>query len=151
MMSPASLIATWFGSGLMPKAPGTWGTIAALPAAWLIATLAGTPHALLLAALILLPIGAWASAQHSARLGTHDAGEIVVDEVVGVWLVLGVVPVAPLWWLAAFVLFRLFDILKPWPISWLDRNISGGWGIMLDDVAAGIAGAIVLAIVFLYF
>ena len=141
MPSPALLIATWFGSGLLPKAPGTWGSLAALPVAWGIVTLTGTPHSLLLAALILLPIGAWAAARHSATLGTHDAGEIVVDEVVGIWLVLGVIPVAPLWWVAGFAVFRLFDVLKPWPISWLDTHISGGWGIMLDDVAAGIAGA----------
>ncbi|MEQ9518742.1 MAG: phosphatidylglycerophosphatase A [Parvibaculum sp.] len=151
MISSASLIATWFGSGLLPKAPGTWGSLAALPFAWGIATLTGTPHSLLLAALVLLPIGAWASARHSATLGTHDAGEIVVDEVVGLWLVLGVVPVAPHWWLAGFALFRLFDVWKPWPISWLDANVHGGWGIMLDDVAAGIAGAVVLAFVFLSF
>ncbi len=149
MPSPALLIATWFGSGLLPKAPGTWGSLAALPVAWGIVTLTSTPHSLLLAALILLPIGAWAAARHSATLGTHDAGEIVVDEVVGIWLVLGVIPVAPLWWVAGFAVFRLFDVLKPWPISWLDTHISGGWGIMLDDVAAGIAGAAVLAAVFL--
>ncbi len=145
----AELIATWFGSGYLPKAPGTWGSLAALPFAWVILSFFPGPYVLLVASAILLPVGVWASTLHSETLGTHDAGEIVVDEVVGQWIVLSVAPFSLLGWLAAFVLFRIFDVLKPWPISWIDKRISGGWGIMLDDVVAGIFGALsVLLIVF---
>ncbi len=140
----AALIATWFGSGYLPKAPGTWGSLAALPFAWGILMVAPGALALLTASLLLLFVGVWASALHSATLGTHDAGEIVVDEVVGQWIVLAAAPLSPLGWVAAFVLFRFFDVAKPWPISWIDKRVSGGWGIMLDDVVAGILGALTL-------
>jgi len=138
----AMLIATWFGSGYLPEAPGTWGSLAALPFAWVILTLLPGAFPLLAASCVLLAVGVWASAQHSATLGTHDAGEIVVDEVVGQWMVLAVAPFSPLGWLVAFLLFRFFDVLKPWPISWIDRRVSGGWGIMLDDVVAGLFAAV---------
>lgn len=147
MTGVATLIATWFGSGWLPKVPGTWGSLAALPFAWVIVAAGAPPPVLGVAALLLLPLGAWAAAVHSARLGTHDAGEIVVDEIVGQWLVLATAPLSPLGWLAAFLLFRLFDIAKPWPISWMDKHIGGGWGIMLDDVAAGVFGAVTLWII----
>ncbi len=136
------LIATWFGSGYLPKAPGTWGSLAALPCAWLILTLSAGVLPLLAASGALLIVGVWASALHSTTLGTHDAGEIVVDEVVGQWMVLAVAPFSPLGWLVAFLLFRFFDVVKPWPISWIDRRVSGGWGIMLDDVVAGLFAAL---------
>ncbi|MEQ9144722.1 MAG: phosphatidylglycerophosphatase A [Parvibaculaceae bacterium] len=147
MTGIATLIATWFGSGWLPKAPGTWGSLAALPFAWAIVAAGAPPPALCVAALLLLPLGAWAAAVHSSRLGTHDAGEIVVDEIAGQWLVLAAAPLSPLGWFAAFLLFRLFDIVKPWPISWMDKHIGGGWGIMLDDVAAGVFGAVTLWII----
>ena len=97
-----------------------------------------------LAALLLLPAGAWAAARHDRQTGGHDASEIVVDEVAGQWIAM--MPVAPItvlgtvWWqlLLAFVLFRLFDIEKPWPVGWIDRQTAGGWGVMADDVAAGL-------------
>ncbi|WOF73776.1 phosphatidylglycerophosphatase A [Parvibaculaceae bacterium PLY_AMNH_Bact1] len=143
----AELIATWFGSGYLPKAPGTWGSLAALPFAWAILTFFPGPYVLLVASAVLLPVGVWASTRHSETLGTHDAGEIVVDEVVGQWIVLSVAPFSLLGWLAAFVLFRIFDVLKPWPISWIDKRISGGWGIMLDDVAAGLFGALAVSLI----
>ncbi len=138
----ASGIALWFGAGKLPRAPGTWGSLAALPFAWLIVEATGTPLSLLLAALVLLPIGVWASALHSERTNTHDAGEIVVDEVAGQWIALAVAPLSPLGWILAFVLFRIFDIVKPWPISWIDQRVSGGWGIMLDDIVAGLFAAV---------
>ncbi len=146
----ASVIALWFGAGKLPRAPGTWGSLAALPFAWAIVELTGTPLALLAAALFLLPLGVWASALHSKKLGTHDAGEIVVDEVAGQWIALSVVPFSPLGWVFAFVLFRIFDVVKPWPISWLDARVGGGWGIMLDDIVAGIFAALCV-LVFLRF
>ena len=138
----AMLIATWFGSGYLPKAPGTWGSLAALPFAWVILTFSPGALPLLAASFVLLAVGVWASARHSATLGTHDAGEIVVDEVVGQWIVLAIAPFSPLGWLVAFLLFRFFDVVKPWPISWIDARVSGGWGIMLDDVVAGLFAAL---------
>jgi phosphatidylglycerophosphatase A len=137
----ASAIALWFWSGKLPKAPGTWGSLAALPFAWLLIVYFGSPLVLFIAAAFLLPVGVWASAQHSNKLGTHDAGEIVVDEVAGQWIALAVAPYSPLGWVAAFLLFRFFDVIKPWPISWIDARVSGGWGIMADDIVAGIFAA----------
>lgn len=145
-MTLSTLIATWFGSGLIKPAPGTWGTAAALPFAWAIAWFF-SPLWLIVAAILLFPIGVWVANQYDAAHGSHDASEIVVDEVVGVWLVLALVPPDWLHYLVGFLLFRLFDILKPWPIRWADRKVSGGFGVMLDDVlAAGYAALAFLAI-----
>ncbi len=142
----AGWLAVWFGAGLSPVAPGTAGSLAALPfgAALLWAGGAWGWLWLGLATLLLLPLGAWAAAHYDRQTGGHDAGAIVVDEVAGQWIAL--LPVAPIsvsgnaWWqfLAAFGLFRLFDIAKPWPIGWIDRRIQGGWGVMADDVVAGL-------------
>ena len=140
----ASWIATWFGVGRLPFAPGTWGALAALPFAWIIAWLFGA-RALLIAAALLFVIGWWAAARVSRASGVEDAGSIVVDEVVGQWLALVVTPPDPLAYLVGFVLFRLFDIAKPWPVRWLDKNLAGGLGVMADDVAAGVYAAILLA------
>jgi len=138
----SSFIALWFWSGKMPKAPGTWGSLAALPFAWGLTAYFGSSHVLLLSAAILLPIGVWASNLHSKKIGKHDAGEIVVDEVVGQWIALSVAPYSLLGWCAAFLFFRFFDILKPWPIGWIDKRVSDGWGIMLDDIIAGLFAAL---------
>lgn len=143
-MKPHALLATWFGSGLLKPAPGTWGTLAAMPFAWGIATAAGSGWWLLAAAAALFPVGIWAAGQYDRTTGGHDASEIVIDEVVGVWIALAVVPVDWLHYLLGFVLFRLFDIAKPWPIGWLDRRISGGLGVMADDVVAGVFAAVSL-------
>ncbi|WP_299617075.1 phosphatidylglycerophosphatase A [Pelagibius sp.] len=138
---PAALIATWFGSGLLPAAPGTWGSLAALPVGLLVVW-AGGPLALLLAAAALLLLGLWASARYEAAAQRKDPGEIVVDEVVGQWLALVPAGLAPLGILLAFCFFRLFDVAKPWPVSWADRALPGAWGIMLDDVFAGLYAAL---------
>lgn len=137
---PAWQIATWFGAGLMPKAPGTWGSLAAVPFAYGIHRLAG-PVGLFAAAWILCALGAWAAEQFRRRAGTKDPQAVVVDEAAGQWLAL--VPAGDdiLLYAAGFVLFRLFDIWKPWPASWADRRIEGGWGIMLDDMIAGVYAA----------
>ena len=140
---PAILLATWFGSGLLPKAPGTWGSLAALPCGALLAWLGG-PWLLLVAALLVLGLGIWASERASAAMGKHDPGAVVIDEVVGQWLALLPVAETYLFYLPAFVAFRAFDI-KPWPVSWADQKLPGGWGIMLDDVIAGIYAAILVA------
>ena len=136
-MSPALLIATWFGSGLLKPAPGTWGSLAAIPFAWAIVHF-GESWFLLPAAVILFPIGVWAANEYDKVKGSHDASEIVVDEVVAVWITLAFVPFTWQHVLAGFLLFRFFDILKPWPISWADRQVSGGFGVMIDDVIASL-------------
>ena len=143
--SPAFWIATWGGSGMLPKAPVTWGTLAALPCAYLILLIPGG-WALPLATLLVLAAGLWASKIYMENAKTHDPGQIVVDEVVGQWLVLmplGTL-VKPLEWALAFALFRLFDIWKPWPISVADRRVKGAVGVMLDDILAGAVGALIM-------
>jgi len=140
---PAALIATVGGVGLLPRAPGTWGSLAALPAAWLIHTGFGT-GGLFLAALAVFLVGWWAASVYSAASTDGDPASIVIDEVAGQWLVLAAVPRDPIFYAAGFVLFRILDIVKPWPASWADRSLGGGLGIMLDDIVAGVYGAIAL-------
>jgi phosphatidylglycerophosphatase A len=140
---PASVIATWFGVGLLPFMPGTWGSLAALPFAWIIAWLFGA-RALLLAAAVLFVIGWWAAAQVTRASGVEDAGSIVVDEVAGQWLALVVTPPDLIAYALGFVLFRLFDIAKPWPARWADETLGGGFGVMADDVVAGFYAATAL-------
>ena len=141
---PAILLATWFGSGLLPKAPGTWGSLAALPCGALLAWLGG-PWLLLAAALLVLALGIWASERASAAMGKHDPGAVVIDEVVGQWLALLPVAEAYLFYLPAFVAFP--RLRHPQALAGLlaDRKLPGGWGIMLDDVIAGIYAAILVA------
>jgi len=136
------ILATWFGSGLSPKAPGTCGTIAALPFAAAITYFAG-PWGLAVASVLVFFIGWLASNRYMEISGSgHDPGEIVIDEVAGVWIALLPAGLNPIGFLVGFILFRVFDILKPWPIGWLDEKVGGGLGVMLDDVAAGIVAAI---------
>ena len=142
---PAHFLAFGFGAGLMPKAPGTWGTLVALPI-FALAQMGGT-FAVLMAAAFLFVIGIWASGVTGRALGIADHGGIVIDEIAAFLLVLALAPASFAWWLTAFVLFRLFDIFKPWPIRWADQNIKGGFGVMFDDLlAAGfsIAGIFLL-------
>ncbi|MFZ5834396.1 MAG: phosphatidylglycerophosphatase A [Pseudomonadota bacterium] len=133
---PVCLIATWFGAGLLPGAPGSWGSLAALPFAWMLVWLGG-PWALLLAVTGLFCIGVWAAERYTLAAGMKDCQNVVVDEVAGQWLALLFIPLDVMAYFAAFMLFRAFDILKPWPVSLADRKLSGGAGIMLDDIAAG--------------
>ncbi len=147
---PVLWLAFGFGSGLSPRAPGTAGTVVALPLVW--AALAGLPGwgFVLLTALLSL-VGVPICGAASSRLGVHDHGGIVWDEFAGLFvtaLPLALLPsfAEPLWLqlLLAFVWFRLFDVLKPWPIRWLDRQVHGGLGIMLDDLLAGVFAALAL-------
>lgn len=141
LSDPATWLATWGGSGFLRPAPGTWGTLAALPFGYAL-YLAGGIGALAFGVIAVTFIGVWATKRVQGHLGTHDNSTIVIDEVAGMWLALCVTP--PSWqgYLVAFLLFRLFDVIKPFPISWLDSNVHGAWGVMLDDLAAGLVTAI---------
>lgn len=132
---PLQCLAFGFGSGLMPKAPGTFGTLVAVPLYWLIQDLSLPAYSLVLVLTFLL--GIYLCDLTARALETHDHPGIVWDEMVGYWLTMLLAPAGWQWILLGFVLFRVFDIFKPWPISWLDRRVKGGLGIMLDDVLAG--------------
>ena len=140
----SSLIATWFGAGLLPKVPGTWGSLAALPFAWLIVW-AGGPVALACATAVAFGIGWWASEIYAKA--RSDPGDVVIDEVAGQWLVLIVIPLDFGLYALGFALFRLADITKPWPANWAEQRLPGGLGIMADDIIAGVyAGVVVWAV-----
>jgi phosphatidylglycerophosphatase A len=139
---PIYFIAFGFGTGLMPFAPGTWGTLAAIP---LYLLLAGLPLPLYLSLTVLaFFLGVWVSERVSKELGVHDYSGIVWDEVVGYLLTMTLVPVGLFWMIAGFLLFRLFDIWKPQPIGWVDERVKGGLGVMLDDVLAAIPAWLIL-------
>jgi phosphatidylglycerophosphatase A len=141
---PAHFIAFGFGVGLIPVAPGTFGTLLALPLYWLFQPEVAPLEFLLLVAL-LFGLGVWACEMTGRALGVHDHGGIVWDETVAFLLVLFFTPAAPVWQAAAFVLFRLFDILKPPPIRYYDRTLKSGFGAMLDDLMAAFYTLIVVA------
>ena len=139
---PIYFIAFGFGSGLMPIAPGTWGTLAAMPVYLLIAGMTwGTYLILTVAAFIL---GVTVCDRVSAELGLHDYSGIVWDEVVGYLLTMFLAPLSVLWMVIGFFLFRIFDIWKPQPIKYIDQYVHGGLGIMLDDVMAAVPAWIVM-------
>ena len=144
LLNPSCLVALGFGSGLLPVAPGTAGTLAAVPLYLLLQDL--PLGAYLTVVLVFLFGGILVCGYTAARLGVHDHPAIVWDEVVGYLVTMTAAPAGWSWLAAGFVLFRLFDILKPWPIGWLDRRVHGGTGIMLDDVIAGVFAAALLQI-----
>jgi phosphatidylglycerophosphatase A len=133
--NPVHFLAFGLGSGAVPKAPGTAGTLAAVPLYLLLNQLPLTGYLLVL--LLAFGAGIYLCGRTAQDLGVHDHGGIVWDEFVGFWLTMLVAPPGWQWVLAGFVLFRLFDIVKPFPINWFDRHIKGGLGIMLDDALAG--------------
>ena len=142
---PAALISTWFGAGLMPIGPGTWGSAAALPLGFALMWLGG-PIALAVAIVCVTAAGWWAAGKFVKALNAQDPPEIVVDEVVAQWLVLTITPLS--WWgyLAAFLVFRAFDTVKPWPIHLIDQHVDGAAGVMLDDLAAGAAAFVAMGL-----
>jgi phosphatidylglycerophosphatase A len=142
---PAALVATGFGIGLLPGMPGTWASLAALPCGWLIRAEFGVTG-LSNAAAIAFAGGGWAAARVARSSGISDPGAIVIDEIAALFLVLAATPLDWRFYFAAFLLFRLFDIWKPFPIDWLDRNVKGGSGIMLDDIAAALYALVPIAI-----
>lgn len=137
-------IAFGFGSGLSPVAPGTAGTLAAIPAYLLMSPL-HWPHYLGLVLAFTL-LGIWACERTSRDLGAKDPSAIVWDEWVGFFVTMLAAPSGWLWILAGFVLFRLFDIWKPWPVRLADRRVGGGLGIMLDDLIAGAMAGVLIAL-----
>lgn len=134
--NPLHLLAFGFGSGLSPKAPGTVGTAVAMLLFLLLCRLPLFAYLLFVAAAFI--VGIFICGKTAKDLRVHDHSGIVWDEFVGYWITMAIIPVSWQSMLAGFVLFRLFDIWKPFPISWLDRKIKGGFGIMIDDVLAGV-------------
>ncbi|MGD8907936.1 MAG: phosphatidylglycerophosphatase A [Chromatiales bacterium] len=142
LRNPLHLLAFGFGSGLAPKAPGTFGTLVALPLYLLIEGLPLPVYLALVLAGFLL--GIWICGRTSRDLGVHDHSGIVWDEIIGYLLTMTFAPTGWKWVLVGFLMFRLFDILKPWPIRWFDRQVPGGFGIMFDDLLAALyAGAVI--------
>lgn len=142
---PAALIATGCGLGHLPKAPGTWASLAALPLAWIIDSVAGR-DAIVLAGVALALLGWWAGQIYVDHQRAQDPGEVVIDEIAAQLLVLAVVPLTLFSLAVGFILFRLFDIVKPWPVSWADRHVKGGLGVMLDDLLAAAYAALVVVL-----
>ena len=144
------LVATFFGAGLSPVAPGTVGSLAALPLAFALLHMDIVVAALIVIGLYFL--GLWSANHLEKALGQHDAQMIVIDEVVGVcvstlllsWWFLGAAD-PYLLLLLSFLSFRLFDVVKPWPIGWIDRTVGGGFGVMIDDLVAALMGVLAVA------
>jgi phosphatidylglycerophosphatase A len=137
LKNPLHFLAFGFGSGLAPKAPGTFGTLAAIPLVVLLSFYCSLPIYLGLCVLFSV-VGIWICGRTANDMQVHDDSSIVWDEVVGMMITMVAVPLNWQTMLAGFILFRLFDIIKPWPISYLDKHVHGGFGIMADDVLAGI-------------
>lgn len=133
--NPVHFLAFGFGSGAAPFAPGTFGTLAAVPLYLLLDLLPLGYY--LLALIVSFALGVYLCDKTAKDIGVHDHGGIVWDEFVGYWITMLVAPSGWLWVVLGFVLFRFFDIVKPFPIGWLDKQIGGGLGIMVDDVVAG--------------
>ena len=140
--NPAAFLAFGLGSGLSPWAPGTLGTLVAVPFAVMLKALSPAVYWAVLLAVFLL--GIYLCDATARRLGQHDPGGIVWDEMVAYWLTVAFVPLHWAWLLAAFILFRVFDILKPWPIRRVENRFGGGLGIMLDDVVAALYAMLIL-------
>jgi phosphatidylglycerophosphatase A len=142
LRDPVVLIAVGFGSGLAPKAPGTAGTLIAIPLYLLMQPLPLISYLLFTTCLFIA--GIWICAYTAEKLGVHDHPSIVIDEIVGYLITMTAAPGGWLVIAAGFIVFRLLDAVKPWPISWFDRNINGGLGIMIDDVVAGIVALAII-------
>ncbi len=142
------MLATWFGSGLIKPASGTWGTIAALPFGIGITYIGGIT-AITIAAVIVSIIGIWITQNYITRhnLTDEDPKEVVIDEVAGMWIALIPAGLNPILIGLAFILFRFFDIFKIWPACIIDKKMKNASGIMLDDIVAGIYSLIIIAII----
>lgn len=147
MRQPYVWLATWFGFGFFRPAPGTWGSVGSIPFAIIAFLLAGD-RGLLAGIIAISAIGFWASEKFDQATGGHDNKMIVIDEAAGQWIalfpVLHFAGLNPYLIFAAFILFRFFDILKPWPISWFDKSLKGALSVMSDDIVAGLLAAGIL-------
>ncbi len=140
--NPVHFAAFGFGSGAAPVAPGTFGTLMGVALYLLLPVLSWPLYLLFLLAATL--VGIWLCDRTTRDIGVHDHGGIVWDEFVGYWITMFVAPAGWLWIIVGFILFRFFDIVKPWPIRWLDQHVKGGFGVMIDDVLAGVMALICL-------
>ena len=142
LSDPVLFLAFGFGSGMSKKAPDTMGTLAAIPFYWLFAQTNSVVYGLLM--LVVSVIGIWICGIAADKLGEHDFGGIVWDEIAGYLITMWLVPLTWQTIIVGFILFRIFDILKPWPIKWLDQHVHGGFGIMIDDVLAAVFAGFLL-------
>jgi phosphatidylglycerophosphatase A len=143
--NPVHLLAYGFGAGLSPKAPGTMGTVVAIPIYLLLVSAgAGAYYAFLAVALVA---GVFICGYTAKRIGVDDPKGVVWDEIVGYLITMLGLPMGVVWVIGGFLLFRLFDIWKPWPIRWIDRNVKGGLGIMADDVIAAVFACLILNLI----
>lgn len=143
LFNPIHFLALGFGSGLAKKMPGTFGTLAALPLVWLCASYLNFTSYLIVTLIVCLA-GIWICGKTAEDMQVHDDSSIVWDEFAGMFITMIAVPISWQTLLAGFILFRLFDIAKPWPISVLDKKLHGGLGIMLDDILAGVVSLAIL-------
>lgn len=146
LKDPVQFLALGFGSGLAPKAPGTFGTLAAIPLFLLCSLMSDTY--LLITIVVMSVIGIYLCGKTAEAVGVDDHPAIVWDEFVGFFIAMFLSPVTGMSLLVGFLLFRLFDILKPWPISIADKKLHGGLGIMLDDILAGLAAFAIMQFIF---
>lgn len=135
-------VATLAGAGRMPKAPGTWGTLATVPLCMVVQQAGVVIH--LATLVVVVVVGLWATTVACRFYAKKDPSQVVVDEAAGFLLTMLAIPEGWPWLLAGFGLFRLFDIWKPWPVGWLDRELPGHWGVMADDLAAGLYAWLIL-------
>ena len=134
--NPWYFLALGFGSGLAPKAPGTFGTLAAIPVYLLLVQFGDLGYAVFVIAAAIF--GCWLCQIVADDMRVKDPASIVWDEFVGLWITLFMLPSGIHWIIIGFMLFRFFDIVKPWPIGWIDKHVKGGVGVMVDDVVAGL-------------
>lgn len=149
LRSPINLLAFGFGTGLVPVAPGTFGTLPALLLWVPLSQLDWTAYLAVVTAMAVA--GVWICQRASDSIGVHDHGGIVWDEIVGYLVTVFLIPFSVTAMVIGFLLFRFFDIVKPWPVSWIDKKVSGGLGIMLDDVIAGMLSCALLHLIYRLF
>jgi phosphatidylglycerophosphatase A len=143
--NPVHFLAFGLGSGAAPVAPGTFGTLAAVVLYLLLPEMSNLAYLIFL--LAGFAVGVWLCGKTASDIGVHDHGGIVWDEFTGFWLTMFLAPPGLIWLVLGFVLFRLFDIIKPWPIRWFDKHVHGGFGIMIDDVLAGLMALVCLQLI----
>lgn len=141
------LLSSWFGLGRLPLAPGTWGTLGAVPLVLIISYFGPVPAVISLA--VIIPLAVWISGISQKLIGKDDPPEVVIDEVAGYFIAVFLLPFS--WWsfIPGFILFRIFDILKPFPIRMIHKKVKGGIGICLDDIVAGIYANVCIRLVYL--